>query len=59
MMNKVDSLSNSFKQRITVNKPGFKINYNYKKLKKFNIGSGIGFTSLIWWIRAFGKDYKQ
>ena len=54
----VDSLSNSFKQRITVNKPGFKINYNYKKLK-FNIGSGIGFTSFDLMDQTFGKDYKR
>ena len=54
----VDSLSNSFDQRITVNKPGFKINYNYKKLK-FNIGSGVGFTSFNLMDQTFGKDYKR
>ncbi len=54
----VDSLSNSFDQRITVNKPGFKINYNYKKLK-FNIGSGVGFTSFDLMDQTFGKDYKR
>jgi hypothetical protein len=54
----VDSLSNSFDQRITVNKPGFKINYNYKKLK-FNIGSGVGLTSFDLMDQTFGKDYKR
>ena len=54
----VDSLSNLFDQRITVNKPGFKINYNYKKLK-FNIGSGVGFTSFDLMDQTFGKDYKR
>ena len=39
----VDSLTNLFDQRITVNKPGFKISYNFKKLK-YNFGSGIGIT---------------
>ena len=54
----VDSLSNSFNQRITVNKPGFKINYNYKKLK-FNIGSSIGFTQFDLMDQTFGRDYKR
>jgi hypothetical protein len=54
----VDSLTNSFDQLITVNKPGFKINYNYKKLK-FNIGSGIGFTRFDLTDQTFGKDYKR
>ncbi len=39
----VDSLTNLFDQKITVNQPGFKINYNFKKLK-YNFGSGIGIT---------------
>ena len=39
----MDSLTNLFDQKITVNKPGFKISYNFKKLK-YNFGSGIGIT---------------
>ncbi len=39
----VDSLTDFFDQRITINKPGFKISYKYKKLK-YNFGSGIGIT---------------
>ncbi|MEO5890340.1 MAG: TonB dependent receptor [Ferruginibacter sp.] len=39
----VDSLTNLFDQKITVNKPGFKISYNSKKVK-YNFGSGIGLT---------------
>lgn len=54
----VDSLTNLFNQKITVNKPGFKINYNYKKLK-FNIGSGIGFTRFDLMDKTFGKDYVR
>jgi Outer membrane protein beta-barrel family/Carboxypeptidase regulatory-like domain len=54
----VDSLTNSFDQRITVNKPGFKINYNYKKLK-FNIGTGIGFTKFNLLDQTLGNNYKR
>ncbi|WP_301927593.1 outer membrane beta-barrel protein [Ferruginibacter sp.] len=54
----VDSLTNLFDQRITVNKPGFKINYNYKKLK-FNIGSGVGFTRFDLKDKTFNKDYAR
>jgi hypothetical protein len=39
----VDSLTDSFDQRITVNKPGFKISYKFKKIK-YNFGTGIGIT---------------
>ena len=39
----VDSLTNLFDQKITVNKPGLKISYNSKKIK-YNFGSGVGFT---------------
>ena len=54
----VDSLTNLFDQKITVNKPGFKINYNYKKLK-FNIGTGVGFTRFDLMDKTFGKDYVR
>ena len=40
---KVDSLTNDFDQRITINKPSVKFNYADKKLK-INWGSGFGFT---------------
>jgi Outer membrane protein beta-barrel family len=39
----IDSLSNQFDQKIIINKPGIKINYNSKKIK-YNFGSGFGFT---------------
>jgi hypothetical protein len=40
----VDSLTNLFDQKITINKPGLKFSYNDKKLK-YSFGSGIGFTN--------------
>ncbi len=39
----IDSLTNEFKQQISVHTPGAKFNYNYKKFK-FNLGSGFGIT---------------
>lgn len=54
----VDSLTNLFDQKITVNKPGFKINYNYKKLK-FNIGSGVGLTHFNLIDQSLGKNYLR
>ena len=54
----VDSLTNLFDQKITVNKPGFRINYNYKKLK-FNIGSGIGFTHFNLIDQSLAKNYVR
>ena len=54
----VDSLTNLFDQKITVNKPGFKINYNSKKLK-YNIGSGIGLTHFNLTDQTLNKDYLR
>jgi hypothetical protein len=56
--NMVDSLTNLFDQKITVNKPGFKINYNSKKLK-YNFGSGIGFTHFNLTDHTLDKDYQR
>ncbi len=52
----VDSLSNRFKQIITVNKPGAKISYSFKKIK-FHFGSGFGFTHFDLADNTFNKDY--
>ncbi|WP_462250872.1 outer membrane beta-barrel family protein [Ferruginibacter sp.] len=52
----VDSLSNQFKQIITINKPGAKISYSYKKIK-FNFGSGFGLTHFDLADNTFNKDY--
>lgn len=54
----VDSLSNNFDQRITINKPGFKISYGGKKVK-FNFGSGFGLTNFDFTDRTFNKDYDR
>jgi Outer membrane protein beta-barrel family len=54
----VDSLSNNFDQRITINKPGFKISYGGKKVK-FNFGSGFGLTNFNFTDRTFNKDYNR
>ncbi len=55
---KVDSLSNDFRQSITVNKPSFKINYSKKKVK-WNIGSGFGLTHFNLEDVTFNKDYVR
>jgi Outer membrane protein beta-barrel family/Carboxypeptidase regulatory-like domain len=52
----VDSLSNQFKQLITVNRPGVKISYNNKKIK-YNFGSGFGFTHFNLLDKSYNKDY--
>ncbi|MEO7263970.1 MAG: outer membrane beta-barrel family protein [Ferruginibacter sp.] len=54
----VDSLSNDFRQSISVNKPSFKINYSKKKVK-WNIGSGIGLTHFNLEDVTFKKDYVR
>jgi hypothetical protein len=54
----VDSLSNLFKQTITINKPNIKINYNAKKIK-YTIGSGFGFTQFDLLDKSFNKNYKR
>jgi hypothetical protein len=54
----VDSLSNQFKQTITINKPSIRINYNAKKIK-YSFGSGFGFTNFDLLDRTFNKDYQR
>ncbi len=54
----VDTLSNNFNQNITINKPGFKINYNSKKIK-YNFGSGFGLTNFNFTDVTFNKDYRR
>ncbi|MCW3089649.1 MAG: hypothetical protein JWP81_718 [Ferruginibacter sp.] len=54
----VDSLTNLFDQKITVNKPGFRISYNFKKLK-YNFGSGIGFTHFNLTDQTLGQEYLR
>ena len=56
--NMVDSLTNLFNQRITVNKGGIKINYASKKLK-YNFGSAIGFTDFNLADLTLNKDYRR
>ena len=53
---KVDSLTNDFDQRITINKPSVKLNYADKKFK-INVGSGFGFTHFDLKDNSFNKDY--
>ena len=54
----VDSLTNLFDQKITINKPGIRFNYNYKKLK-YNFGSGIGLTSFNLRDNTLDKNYLR
>ncbi len=54
----IDSLSNDFKQSITVNKPSIKISFNTKKIK-YNFGSGFGFTNYDLIDQSLNKDYKR
>ena len=54
----VDSLTNLFDQKITINKPGIRFSYNYKKLK-YNFGSGVGLTSFNLRDNTFNKDYLR
>jgi len=54
----VDSLTNDFDQRITINKPSIKFNYADKKLK-INIGSGFGLTHFDLVDNSFKKDYVR
>jgi Outer membrane protein beta-barrel family len=54
----VDSLSNQFKQAITLNKPSIKVSYNSKKIK-YSFGSGFGFTSFDLLDQTLNKDYKR
>jgi len=52
----VDSLTNDFKQRITVNRPSLRINYADKKLK-YNFGLGVGLTHFDLLDISINKDY--
>lgn len=54
----VDTLSNNFDQRITINKPSIKFSYGGKKVK-FNFGSGFGLTNFNFTDRTFNKDYER
>jgi Outer membrane protein beta-barrel family/Carboxypeptidase regulatory-like domain len=54
----VDTLSNNFTQRITINRPAVKISYGGKKLK-FNFGSGFGLTNFNFTDKTFNKDYLR
>jgi hypothetical protein len=54
----VDSLSNQFKQAITVNKPSARISFSNKKIK-YNFGSGFGFTHFNLLDKSFNKDYVR
>jgi hypothetical protein len=54
----VDSLSNQFRQAITVNKPSARISFNDKKIK-YNFGSGFGFTHFNLLDKSFNKDYVR
>jgi len=54
----VDSLTNDFKQRITVNRPSLRINYSDKKLK-YNFGLGVGLTHFDLLDISINKDYVR
>ena len=55
---RVDSLTNLFDQKITINKPGIKISYNYKKLK-YSFGTGVGLTSFNLRDNTLDKNYLR
>jgi hypothetical protein len=52
----VDSLSNNFKQTITINKPSVKVSYSYKKIK-YNFGSGFGVTHFNFLDKTLDNNY--
>jgi Outer membrane protein beta-barrel family len=54
----VNTLSNQFKQTITVNKPNVKLSYNSKKIN-FSFGSGFGFTAFDLLDQTFNKQYNR
>ncbi|HPH92944.1 MAG TPA: outer membrane beta-barrel family protein [Ferruginibacter sp.] len=54
----LDTLSNNFKQTISINKPNIKISYNFKKIK-FNFGSGFGITNFDFTDVSFNQEYKR
>ena len=55
---KIDSLSNEFRQNILQNIPGAKINFAGKKLKA-NVGAGFGFTTYELQDITFQKNYDR
>lgn len=55
---RVDSLTNLFDQQITVNKPGFRISFNDKKIK-YSFGSGVGLTKFNLTDQTYNKDYLR
>jgi hypothetical protein len=56
--NMIDSLTNDFRQRITINKPSAKINYADKKIK-YNLGAGFGITNFNLDDLSRQKDYVR
>jgi hypothetical protein len=54
----VNDLSNQFEQKIIVQKPNLKLNYNSKKMT-FNFGSGFGFTSFDLIDKTRKQNYNQ
>lgn len=55
---KVDSLSNDFDQRITVQRPSIRLAYSFKKMK-FNLGGGAGFTHFDLMDKTNNKEYQR
>lgn len=55
---KVDSMTNDFDQRITIQRPSIKLAYNHKKMR-FNLGTGFGFTKFNLQDKTNSKDYKR
>lgn len=54
----VDSLSNNFKQTITINRPSAKISFSDKKVK-FNFGAGFGLTNFNLIDITLDTNYKR
>jgi len=54
----VDTLTNDFISKITINKPGAKISFNDKKVK-FSFGSGFGITNFDLMDKTKGINYKR
>ena len=55
---RVDSLTNLFEQQITLNKPGFRVSFNDKKIK-YSFGSGVGLTKFNLTDQTYNKDYLR
>ncbi len=54
----LDSLTNDFDQRITVHRPGAKLNYTGKKVK-FNFGGSIGLTNFNLQDKSLNRAYLR